>query len=235
MMVEQTEPNAFLNWLYGWQQQLPTTDLEEIITDPASVAVVSEDLLKGFCDVGPLSSERAASIVPASVSLFERSHDLGVRHFLLLQDTHDAQAVEFAAYPPHCVEGTDESETIDELRHLPFSDLFTVLPKNSVSSHVGTDLEPWLDDHPGVNTFIVVGVCTDICVYHATLYLRVRANVRGRDDVRVVVPADCVQTYHTSVEEATAIGAMPHNGDLLHRLFLYQMALNGVEVVRSLV
>jgi hypothetical protein len=36
------------------------------------------------------------------------------------------------------------------------------------------------------------------------------------------------------VETAQEIGAMPHDGDLLHRIFLYQMALNGVEVVASL-
>jgi hypothetical protein len=48
------------------------------------------------------------------------------------------------------------------------------------------------------------------------------------------VPANCVQTFDMPVETAEAIGAMPHDGDLLHRIFLYQMALNGVEVVSSL-
>jgi nicotinamidase-related amidase len=225
---------AFLDWLYQWEQDLPSLDLAAVVADPTRVAVVSEDLLKGFCDVGPLASERAAGIVPAVVDIFERAHSLGVRHFLLLQDTHEADAVEFSAYPPHCVAGSEESETIDELKELPFSDIFAILPKNSISSNVGTDLEPWLHDHPEVTTFIVLGVCTDICIYHAAVYLRVRANVLGQEDARIVVPANCVQTFDMPVETAEEIGAMPHDGDLLHRIFLYQMALNDVEVVAGL-
>lgn len=225
---------AFLDWLAQWETALPSLDLESVVADPARAALVSQDLLKGFCEQGPLSSPRAASIVPAVVRLFRRAHGLGVRHFLLLQDTHDPNAVEFSAYPPHAVAGTKESETIDELADLPFSDRFTIIPKNSISSNVGTDLGAWLDDHPEVTAFIVVGVCTDICIYHAALFLRVRANVLGQRDARVIVPSDCVQTFDTPIETAAELGAFPHDGDLLHSIFLYQMALNGVEVVASL-
>ncbi len=224
----------FLDWLARWQVSLPEVNLETVISDPDRVALVSQDLLKGFCNQGPLASPRAASIVPGVVSLFQRVHDLGGRHFLLLQDTHDPDAVEFFAFPPHCVAGTTESEMIDELNDLPFSNLFTIFSKNSISSNVGTGLEAWLEAHPTVTTFIVAGVCTDICVYHVAMFLRVRANVLGQREARVIVPADCVQTYDMPVETASELGAFPHDGDLLHSLFLYQMALNGIEVVAHL-
>ena len=230
-----TGNKPFLDWLARWQESLPEVSLETIVSDPDRVALVSQDLLKGFCNQGPLAGPRSASIVPGVVSLFQRIHDLGGRHFLLLQDTHDPDAVEFSAFPPHCVAGTVESETIDELNALSFSNLFTVLPKNSISSSVGTGLEAWLEDHPAVTTFIVAGVCTDICVYHMAMFLRVRANVLGQREARVIVPADCVQTYDMPVETAVELGALPHDGDLLHSLFLYQMALNGIEVVGRLV
>jgi hypothetical protein len=106
MTKDWVESETFLDWLYTWKEALPTLDLKEAVPDPTRVAVVSQDLLKGFCDAGPLASERAASIVPAVVDLFERSYHLGVRHFLLLQDTHDPEAVEFSAYPPHFIDGT---------------------------------------------------------------------------------------------------------------------------------
>ncbi len=224
----------FLGWLAHWEESLPKVNTGEVVSDPTRVALVSQDLLKGFCNQGALSSPRAASIVPGVLRLFQRVHDLGGRHFLLLQDTHDPDAVEFSAYPPHCVAGTEESETIDELNDLPFSNLFTVFPKNSISSTVGTDLEAWLDDHPSVTTFIVVGVCTDICIYHIATALRVRANVLGQRETRVIVPADCVQTYDMPVETAAELGVLPHDGDLLHRISLYSMALNGIEVVAHL-
>jgi len=224
----------FLGWLAHWEESLPKVNTGEVVSDSTRVALVSQDLLKGFCNQGALSSPRAASIVPGVLRLFQRVHDLGGRHFLLLQDTHDPDAVEFSAYPPHCVAGTEESETIDELNDLSFSNLFTVFPKNSISSTVGTDLEAWLDDHPSVTTFIVVGVCTDICIYHIATALRVRANVLGQRETRVIVPADCVQTYDMPVETAAELGVLPHDGDLLHRISLYSMALNGIEVVAHL-
>ena len=228
------ESGPFLDWLAQWEATLPSLDLEAVVVEPAGAALAAVDLTRGFCCEGPLASPRVASIIPAAVRLFQRAYDLGVRNFLLPQDTHRADAIEFSAYPPHAVGGTAESETIDELRTLPFSDLFVVIPKNSVSCDIGTDLEPWLDAHPAVNTFIIAGDCTDICVYQLAMFLRLRANVLELREVRVVVPADCVETYDLPVETATQLGALPHDGDLLHRIFLYHMALNGVEVVRHL-
>jgi len=225
---------SFLDWLSGWEEDLPEPSLEDVISDPTRTALISEDMVKGFCDEGALASPRAAGIVPAVVRLFQRAHDLGLRHFLLFQDTHDSDAVEFGAYPPHCVAGTDESKTIEPLKALSFSDLFVTIPKNSISSHLGTGLDAWLEAHPQVTDLIVVGVCTDICVYLAAVHLRVRANVLGQREARIVVPADCVQTYDLPVAAAEQVGALPHDGDLLHSIFLYHMALNGIEVVAHL-
>ncbi len=209
-------------------------NLETVVSDPAQVVLISEDLTIGFCCQGPLASPRVAGIVPAAVRLFRRAHDLGVRHFLLAQDTHDADALEFSAFGPHAIAGTVQSETIDELKALPFSDLFVVVPKNSISSMMGTELRPWLERHPEVTTYIIVGDCTDLCVYDVAMDLRLRANVLGLRDARVIVPADCVQTYDVSVDTAAELGILPHDGGLLHSIFLYHMALNGIEVVASL-
>jgi nicotinamidase-related amidase len=81
---------------------------------------------------------------------------------------------------------------------------------------------------------IVVGDCTDLCVYQAAMHLRLRANAAGDRGFEVVVPEDCVQTYDLPVETAQRLGALPHDGDLLHGLFLYHLALNGVQEGRSL-
>lgn len=229
-----TQPTPFLDWLVDWEQQLPKLELEELVADPEQVAVLAVDLIKGFCHEGPLASPDVARIVPAVVDLFQRAHAAGVRHFILSQDAHEPDALEFDAFAPHCVAGTPESETIDELKQLPFSYLFARLPKQSISSSIGTELDPWLKEHPEVTTFIVVGDCTDLCVYQAAMYLRLRANVRGLYRTRVVVPANGVQTYDMPVDVAQEIDAMPHDGPLLHRIFLYHMALNNVEVVARL-
>jgi hypothetical protein len=40
-----------------------------------------------------------------------------------------------------------------------------------------------------------------------------------------------VQTYDTPVDVAVLAGIPPHHAELLHVIFLYNMATNGIEVV----
>jgi len=223
----------FHTWLADWKASMKPARLEEIVTDPGRVALVSVDVINGFCHEGPLASPRVGRIVAPIARLFQTAHDAGVRHFILTQDTHDPEAVEFNQWPAHCVRGTAESQTVPELAGLPFADEYVILPKNSIHSALSTGLEDWLVEHPQVTTFIVVGDCTDLCTYQLAMHLRLRANARQQRAVRVIVPEDCVDTYDLPVAAAPA-GAMPHDGDLLHHVFLYSMALNGVEVVRSI-
>jgi hypothetical protein len=37
------------------------------------------------------------------------------------------------------------------------------------------------------------------------------------------------------VDVARRLGGLPHAGDLLHLIFLYHMALNGIEIVREVI
>jgi nicotinamidase-related amidase len=230
-----TDATPFLKWIRDWENNLPTLDLAHEVNDPASIAILSVDVTNGFCYEGPLSSPRVAAIVPPIVQLLKRAHAQGVRHFILPKDTHAEHAIEFGSFPPHCTQGSAESEPVPEFKALSFFDQFTIMPKNSISSNLGTDLPGWLDNHPQVTTFIVVGDCTDFCTYQLAMYLRLRANEQQRHADRVIVPADCVDTYDLPVEAAQELGAFPHHGDFLHLIFLYHMALNGVEVVASVV
>jgi nicotinamidase-related amidase len=231
-LIEQSSP--FLGYLADWRAKLATFDLAAELKEPQRAAVISEDLVKGFCTIGPLASPRVQAIVAPSVRLIKRAHALGVPHFVLTQDTHEPDAVEFGSFPPHCVRGTEESETVPELAVLPFADQFVVVQKNSIDSSLVPGFQDWLARHPDVNTFVVVGDCTDLCIYQMAMALRVRANALQRRDVRVIVPADCVDTYDLPVDVARSLGILPHAGDLLHLVFLYHMALNGIEVVATI-
>ncbi|MCR4407684.1 MAG: cysteine hydrolase [Anaerolineae bacterium] len=231
-LLEQSTP--FLNWLCDWEAGLTPFDLAAELKEPTRAAVMAVDMVVGFCYEGPLSSPRVAGIVPNVVKLFRRAEALGVRHFVLTQDAHQPDAVEFGAFGPHCRAGTHEAETIPELLSLPFAMRFTLIPKNSISSSVGTALDSWLEGHPEVDTFIVVGDCTDLCTYQLAMHLRLRANAKGLAQ-RVIVPVDCVETYDMPVTTARELGILPHDGDLLHLIFLYHMALNGIQVVSRVI
>jgi nicotinamidase-related amidase len=225
---------AYIDYLEHWVAGLPAVELAGLVEDPQCVAILCVDVINGFCTVGPLSSARVQGIVAPIVELFQAAHRLGVRHFVLPQDAHEPETIEFGHYPPHCMRGHIESETVPELMALPFSNEFVVIEKDSISSSEDTELDTWLNAHPQVDTFIATGDCTDLCTHQLAMHLRLRANARQTRGVRVIVPANCVQTYDTPVDVAAKLGIPPHHGDLLHAVFLFNMATNGVEVVGEL-
>ncbi len=229
-----SDSRPFLEWVVGWYDGLPSVPVGSVVRDPARTAILAIDVLNGFCYEGPLSSARVAGIVAPIVRLLKATYARGVRHFLLPQEEHSPDAIEFASYGPHCVAGTREAETVGELEELLFSDKYVRIGKNSINPFLETALEDWLVAHPEVNTFVVVGDCTDLCTYQLAMGLRLRANAQQLRDVRVILPADGVQTYNLPVSVAEELGAVPHDGDLLHLVFLYHMMLNGVEVVASI-
>jgi nicotinamidase-related amidase len=224
----------FLAYLQEWYDALGELPLRDLVAgEPERVALVSVDVINGFCKSGSLASERVGRIAGPVAELFQRAYDLGVRNFALTQDTHDPNTPEFQAYPPHCVRGSAESEAVEELKALPFFSEIAVFPKNSISSHLGTGLGAWVAERPQVDRFVVVGDCTDLCVYQAAMHLRLEANANNLAR-RVVIPADAVDTFDTPVSVARELGIKAHDGDLHHVLFLHHMAMNGIEVVRRL-
>ncbi len=224
--------SAFLDFLDRFMSELKPASWDELSRAGERTALFSVDILNGFCYEGNLSSPRVAAIVEPSARLFTLAHARGVRDFVLIQEWHDEHAEEFNAFAPHCVRDSHEAETVAALAMLPFAAQFNILRKNSIDVALGTGLDAWLDAHP-VETAIVVGDCTDLCTYNLAMHLRLRANERN-EPLRVIVPADCVDTYDLPVDVAQRLGVLPHDAALLHATFLYHLRLNAVEVVREI-
>ena len=224
---------VFLEYLEDWFQGLKPFFLQEEVPDPARAALFSADMVVGFCSRGSLASPRVGMLAGPVVDLFQRAHDYGIQHFVLDQDTHHRETPEFQAFSPHCVRGTGESETIPELQALPFAHRFTVIEKNSLHPAIGTGFDPWLEAHPQLREAIVVGDCTDLCIYSLAMHLRLLANAHNIQGFKVIVPANAVDTYDLPVEMAQEVEAYPHPGDFFHMIFLYHLALNGCQVVRE--
>jgi nicotinamidase-related amidase len=221
-------------WLERWHTGLDPAPLDIVIDSPETTAIFAVDMVIGMCTFGPLSSQRVGALAEPVANLMQQMHDHGVRDFVLIQDTHDPAALEFATYPRHNVRFSAEADTIPKLKELPFADTFTVLPKNSLHPAVGTGLNRWLAENSRINTVVVVGAGTDLSVYQTAMHLRLRANDMNLTDFRVVVPANAVDTYNLSPMIAQMEGKMPHVADFFQPVFLYHLAFNGVEVVASL-
>ena len=216
-----------------WLDQLQPEELSDFAHDPSRTAIFCADMTVGFCRKGALASPRIDALTAPVVELFRRAREHGVREFVLVQDAHSPDAPEFDAFTPHCVRGTEEATTIPELMSLPFAGDFTLIEKDTLHPGLGTKLDPWLDEHADVRRAIIVGNCTDLCVYQLAMHLRMRANASGDAGFNVVVPASCTATYDLPDERAA--GALPHDGDFFHAVFLYHLALNGVRVVKEII
>ncbi len=231
--IENSKP--FITWMLNWQDAREPASLKDLTGgDPETVGIISVDVIKGFCNIGPLSSERVNTIVDPIVDLFNLAWGQGVRTIALAQDTHTEDAVEFMSYPPHCVRGTAESEAVDAYQQLPFYDQFKIVEKNALSAGLETDLNAWVDAHEKVKTWIIVGDCTDLCTYNTAMHMRLRANALNRRGVRVIVPINTVDTFDTPVSVAEEAGIPAHDADFLHSVFLYHMMTNGIEVVSEI-
>ncbi len=189
-----SEGLEFLAYLRKNCDTLQPVSAKSIFSRPDQCAVLAVDVTNGFCRSGALASERVNTIVSPIVHLMKTAWAAGVRQFVLSQDTHEPDAVEFSSWPAHCVRGTAEAETVDEIKQLPFFNSMTVFQKNSLSSLAATDYLVRRQDRPDISTIVVVGDCTDLCIYQLGMDLRTDADALQLQR-RVIVPANCVQTY----------------------------------------
>jgi len=149
----------------------------------ANVVLVS-DMLRGFLEEGyPLyCGERARRIIPNVQRLLEGELSRGSEVFFVC-DHHAPDDEEFSMFPPHCIEGTAETEVIPELAKFKGE----VIPKRRYSAFFDTPLEGKLKQLKP-EKLIVCGVCTDICVCHTV------SDARSRG-YEVEVPVDCVASF----------------------------------------
>jgi len=224
---------TFLDYIDQWLENRPTLDLSQAIREPENSAIISVDVINAFLYEGPLSSPRVATIDKPVVNLMQAAWSQGLRDILLVQEGHSEDSLEFEAFGEHAVKGTRQAETIDSIKNLPFYDQLKTIYKDSLHPALNNEFDDWVDSREQLNTFIAVGDVTDFCVYQLATYLKFRANAYHKER-RVIVPANCVQTWHLSVEDAKNSPGMPHHGDLLHATFLYHLAMNEIEVVKAI-
>ena len=147
-------------------------------------AVIVVDMLRGFLEEGyPLYiGEKHRRIIPNIQRLIEKESRAGSKIFFIC-DNHALDDLEFKMFPPHCIEGTVETEVIPELAGYPGE----IIPKRRYSGFFDTELEEKLRQlNP--DKLIVCGVATNICVMHTV------ADARNRD-YEVEVLSDCVASF----------------------------------------
>ncbi len=196
---------------------LPSLPLNELQGEQTVFVII--DMINGFAREGALKSERVESLIPVIAKLSEECGRRGIRK-LAFADNHTNESPEFGAYPPHCIQGTSESEIVDELKAVGG---YTLIPKNSTNGFLEKEFQAWLSQNKQIRNFIITGDCTDICIQQFAVTLKTWFNMHNEIS-RIIVPVNAVDTYDLGL----------HDGDLLHTVALYNMAVSGVELVRSI-
>lgn len=165
--------------------------------------VVVVDMINGFCKEGALASPRfMKTIAPNIKKLLDKERVEKTSRILFLVDCHKKDDGEFKLFPPHCIEGTDETKIIDELdyrHHLLSKDMAFQKSRYSPFSESGFDLWSWGGISPRKYEVVIVGNCTDICVHYTAEGFRSRG-------FEVIIPADCVDTFNLTKADCERLG-----------------------------
>lgn len=189
-------------------KNLPKADISAL--DKSDTLIVVVDLVKGFTAFGALSSERGNKLVPRAAEFLKRFEKARIA---FLRDRHEKDSREFSAFPEHCV--GEESELDERLSGIKGLDV----PKNSTD---GLTALLGAIDPTDYKSFVLIGLCTDICVLQLALSLNAllnELNLKGS----VTVVTDLTDTFD----------AEGHNAELNNLIAYKLMAGAGVKLVKS--
>ena len=156
-------------------------------------ALLVIDMVKGFLNektnAGPCAmylKDAKAALVPNILREFKALGNEDIVVYLC--DAHARGDADFKQFPPHCIEGTEESEVVDELPTEEDNDLTDALcyrlNKTRFSGFVKTELEGMLS-HFEVEELLITGLVTELCVAETVKSAR-------QLDFPVTIIKDCI-------------------------------------------
>ncbi|MCX9009615.1 MAG: cysteine hydrolase [Candidatus Methanoperedens sp.] len=151
-------------------------------------AIIVVDMINDFV-TGKLGSPHARNIVPNIAKLLKKAREQGIP-IIYLRDAHTPSDREMDIWGEHAMKGTEASEIVPELKPEK-NDI--VIEKKWYSGFVGTEL-PSVLKKLGVDTLVIVGVSTDICVQNNVGH----AYFSG---YRTIVPQDCTASIDEKAQE----------------------------------
>jgi len=195
--------------------KLPVENINNLNLENTLVFIV--DMNNGFAKNGALYSPRVKSLINP-IEKFTKSISNKVNNIIAFTDSHNIDSIELKSYPSHCLENDIQSEIIDELKSI---NNLKIIPKNSTNGFfVLNDIK-----FDNIDNIIIVGNCTDICVYQFATTLKAYFN-ENHIMKNIIVPINLVDTY-----DAPNV----HPAELLNIVFFNSMLQNGINVIRELI
>ncbi len=213
----QKAKNVFQSIYKGLWQKMPV-ELDSF--EKGKTALVIMDMVNGFVREGKMRNPLAEDLIEPIVGLMRECKKRGFP-ILAFGDMHQEDSPEFSVYEKHCVQESSQTEVVSEIRR---EGGYELIHKNSTNGFLEEAFQEWMKAHSDIDSFIVVGVCTDICVMQFCLTLKAWFNKQDKAS-RILVPLDGVETYDVRM----------HNITLTNTMAAYFMEESGIEVALNLV
>ncbi|KAL8211261.1 hypothetical protein R6Q57_005698 [Mikania cordata] len=225
------------------KNEIPVDEESVTLTDDVAFGLVIVDVVNGFCTVGAghlapkVPDKQISRMVDESAQLARMFCEKKWPVFAFL-DSHHPDVPE-PPYPPHCIAGTDEANLVPALQWMENEPTVTLRRKDCIDGFLGSFEKDgsnafidWVKKHQ-IETILVVGICTDVCVLDfvcSTLSARNRGHVTPLRDV--IVYSGACATFDLPIHVAINIpGALAHPQELMHHVGLYMAKSRGAKVV----
>lgn len=203
------EFNQMANYIYDKISSLSKIKIDDL--DLENTLLVIIDMNNGFARGGALYSNRVENLINPIADFANKLRQKNV-DIIAFTDYHKEDSIEFLNYPNHCIEGTKECEIVDKINNI---EGIKVINKNSTNGFFSTDFHLPAEK----KNFIVVGNCTDICIYQFVITLKAYFN-EFNSKKNIFVPLNLVETFHIET----------HKANFMNLVFLNSMIDNGIIV-----
>ncbi|MDF9825003.1 nicotinamidase-related amidase [Breznakia sp. PF5-3] len=189
-----------------YKEKIPTATFSDL----SRPIVFVVDMINGFTKEGALSD---ASILEINDDIIRLLKNEPANVFVC--DSHNLDAREFESYPIHCIENTEESDVIHELKEYVQDTIY----KNSTNAFVAEGFQSQMEEYLlAYDDYVIVGCCSDICIMQFALAFQTFLNEHNLNKKRIIVPINMIETFHIEgvhdqqKMNETACGFMISNG-----------------------
>lgn len=176
------------------------------------------DMVNGFIREGKMKDPYIEHIINETVRLTEMFLKKDAVAFI--RDYHKIGSIEFNRFPVHCLEGTRESEMVDELKK--YEKEVLTYKKNSTSTMFAKNFMTDIEKMKQLKEIVVVGCCTDICILNLVLPLRNYFDEINQK-TEIIVPQNAVETFNSDL----------HNREYYNKAAFDLMKNAGIRLVKK--
>ena len=180
--------------------------------------LITIDMVNGIVKEGSLAAPSIMRVVPRQKELLDEAMNDKDTGMVFIRDSHPIDAVEFKTFGVHCLEGTKETEVIDELKL--YESYALEYLKNSTNLIFALGMQQDLLNFYNLERIRLMGCLSEVCVENGAIGLKTFFDQVNRD-VEVCVHADAIDTFNASGHEA----------DMVTKNALERMKANGIKIM----